>query len=242
MDVKLGKLPVKQDSRNLKLTRYLIPAELPPIPPSMDWGRQGQTWPMMLNDELGCCTWATAGHMVQTWTANAGAEVIIPDSTIRAGYLKMSPGDVGCYELDVLNHWRKEGIGGHKITAFVGLDEANVDHIKAAVYLFGGVYIGLSLPLTAQEQVGKVWQVVKGPGSNPGSWGGHAVNIVGYMPDGLICITWGAEQVMTWKFWKKYTDESYGIISPDFFKSGKSPNGFDRNTLIYDLQKIKEAA
>ena len=46
--------------------------------------------------------------------------------------------------------------------------------------MFGGVYIGLALPVTAQTQ--DVWDVVAGGGANAkkGSWGGHCVFVPKY--------------------------------------------------------------
>ena len=49
-----------------------------------------------------------------------------------------------------------------------------------AIWLFGGAYVGVELPLRAQSQ--DVWDVPANPGPDdePGSWGGHAVYLVGY--------------------------------------------------------------
>lgn len=56
----------------------------------------------------------------------------------------------------------------------------HVAEIATAIWLFGGAYIGVELPLTAQNQ--EVWDVPArpGPDDEPGSWGGHAVYVVGY--------------------------------------------------------------
>ena len=55
-----------------------------------------------------------------------------------------------------------------------------IPDIATAIWLFGGAYIGVELPVTAQKQ--DVWDVPANPGPNdePGSWGGHAVYLVGY--------------------------------------------------------------
>jgi len=60
--------------------------------------------------------------------------------------------DNGAVELDVLNQWRQVGIGGHKIGAFVAVSPSDAREVKEAIYLFGGVYIGISLPLAWQGQ------------------------------------------------------------------------------------------
>ena len=164
--LKLGKKPAHHDPRTLQMANYL---ELPAIPPAQDWTKKAaSSWGMMLNDKLGDCTCAAVGHIIQAWTANAGPkEVVLPDQTILktyeavTGYKPSEPStDRGAVELDVLKYWRKTGVGGYKIDAFVALEPRNHAHIQAAVDLFGGSYIGLALPLSAQTQ--KVWSV---PGS-----------------------------------------------------------------------------
>jgi hypothetical protein len=57
---------------------------------------------------------------------------------------------------------------------------APVPDIATAIWLFGGAYIGVELPIRAQNQ--DVWDVPANPGpeDEPGSWGGHAIYLVGY--------------------------------------------------------------
>ena len=133
----------------------------------------------------------------------------IPDSTIVQyyeqwdGYNPADPtSDQGGVELDVLNDWRQQGFAGHTLDAFTAIDlgtqgaglvtcaseirnqqaeyGAARHLIQSAIWLFGGAYIGVELPLTAQKQ--DVWDVTSGnhPDAEPGSWGGHAVYVVGY--------------------------------------------------------------
>ena len=103
--------------------------------------------------------------------------------------------------------------------------------------LFGGLYIGVSLPASAQNQ--DVWDVATGPDAEAGSWGGHCVNVVGYDADGLTVVTWGATKRMTWAFWLAYVDEAYAILSNDFLTTaGQTPNGFDLAALTNDLRAV----
>ena len=121
----------------------------------------------MLNDKLGDCTIAGAAHAVQVWTANTGRMVTVPDDTIERyyekwdGYVPGKPGtDTGGIELDVLNDWQKQGFDGNPLMAFADPKHANLVEVRQSIALFGGVYIGLSLPLTAQTQ--EVWDVAPG--------------------------------------------------------------------------------
>jgi len=230
----------------LQLANYVLP-ELPNAPSEADFSAKVKDWGMMLNDKLGCCTVAAPGHEIQQWTANAGSQQTPPDDSILSAYEAVSgyrPGqpetDRGANMLNVLKFWRKTGIGGHKIGAFASVDPTNFDHIRAAIWIFGSAYLGISLPKSAQKQ--DVWDVPAG-GANgdgaPGSWGGHAVEVAGYSPKGVFVVTWGAVKLMTWDFFKTYVDEAYAIISQDFLANGKTPNnGFNMETLKADLKLV----
>jgi len=242
-NMKLGKLVAKHDPRTLKLGKYL---QLLTPKPAVDWTKAIADWGMMLNDNLGCCTIAAMGHAMQVWTANSwSSEFTVPDSAILqkyemwAGYNPADPStDQGAVELDVLNKWRQSppGFWGQKLLAYAEPDPANINHVKLATELFGGVYIGLSLPISAQTQA--VWDVADGPNGEPGSWGGHAVFVPAYDATGLTCITWGQLKKMTWAFWAKYCDESHALLGADWVNQ-KSPEGFDLATLQADLGQIK---
>jgi hypothetical protein len=241
--MKLGKLAPKHDSRTLHLANYLNTGKLPPIPAQKDWSGKVPEWQELCNDRLGCCTISGAGHLIMDWSANVGNEIIPADSDIITAYSAVGgydpqtgENDNGAYELDVLNYWRKTGVAGHKIDAYAACEPRNHAHIKASVYLFGGCYLGLALPLSAQNQ--SIWSVTRGPDSVPGSWGGHAVPIVAFSPHALTVVTWGELKQMSWSFLDKYTDESYAILSQDFINGGKAPNAIDWTSLQADLSKI----
>jgi hypothetical protein len=220
---------------------------------------------MMANDTIGDCTCAAAGHMIECWTTHLGdaftpsnAQIIAAYSAV-SGYIIGNPAtDNGAAELDVLNYWRQKGIAGHKIDAYSALDLNNDLHpsrdneprnqecVKQAISLFGGAYIGLALPLSAQQQtvwdVPSLWSRLRGQDA-PGSWGGHAVPVLAYDSDSLTCITWGAKKRMTWQFFAQYCDEAYAPLSRDWLnKQGKNPEGLDADSLEADLREIDESA
>lgn len=241
--MKLGKLSPRHDPRTLHLANYLRPEALPKIPTQKDWSGKVPAWPMYLNDTIGDCTIAGAAHLIQEWTANASIEAYPTDADVLVAYSAVSgydprtgANDNGAVELDVLNYWRKTGVAGHKIYAYTALEPRNHSHIKAAVYLFGGCYIGLALPLSARNQ--DIWSVTRGPDSRPNSWGGHAVPIVAFDEHLLTVVTWGALKKMTWSFADAYMDESYAILSQDFVKDGIAPNAINWASLQQDLKQV----
>ena len=245
--IKLGKLPYVHDDRNLKLADYLIHPELPPLPETYDWFQRISRFGPMCNLDVGDCVVAGAGHMVQTWTANQGKEVVIPDQDIIALYSQLTGYDPKTGDNDTglnigafLKYWRTTGVAGHKIGAYVMVNPHDHGQLAYANYLFGGVYCGLALPLTAQKQ--QIWDVtdpsLTGKAA-PGSWGGHCVNLGIHDPLGYVFSTWGEEQYATGPFVKAYCDEAYAIISQDFLDgTGKAPNGFDLDSLTKDLQAV----
>jgi hypothetical protein len=244
---KLGRKAIKTDTRTLAFGDYLTPA-LPPPPAAADWTHGIDNWGMMLNDTLGDCTIAGRQHAIQVWSVNLGNEITLPDADALAAYEQWcgynpddSSTDQGGIELDVLTDWKQKGgsLDGHPLLAFADPKPARLIEIRQSIALFGGVYIGLSLPLTAQKQ--DVWDVVPNGGDDaePGSWGGHAVFVPKYDANGFTCITWGQPKIITLAFWKKYCDEAHTLLSPDWIAAQGAPSGFDLSQLQADLKAIR---
>jgi hypothetical protein len=244
--LKLGRKAKSEDARTLRLADYLDDAVLlPAIPETFDLAPKGVSYPMYGNDHLGDCTCACVGHLIQVWTALAGAPATPADAVVEKLYIpETGSDDTGRMEIDVLNYWKTTGTDdGHKIAAYVSVDPSNHDHVRAALYLFGGVYDGVALPKTAQGQ--PVWDVVGDPADEngpayPGSWGGHAIPKLPVW-DGKTfqVVTWGAVLEETIAFNDAYTDESYAIVSPDFFGAdAKTIDGFAIGDLESDLADL----
>jgi hypothetical protein len=240
----LGKLPVRTDVRTLSLGRYVDPQVLPTPPPKFTESASVGSWPMYANDRIGDCTTAAAGHMIEAWTAAArGEAVVIPEQAVLDAFEHVKlvdplTGEEGAVELDVLRYWRNEGIGGHTIGAYARVSVHNERLVETGTWLFGGLYIGVQLPVTAQSQEIWDWTGSLSGDARPGSWGGHAVDVVGYDAQGLTFVTWGDLKQMTWAFWDRYCDEAYCILSEDFLAEGKAPNGFDLPALKADLALV----
>jgi hypothetical protein len=241
---RLGKLPVRTDVRTLSLARYVDRAKLPDPPAALDLTERVHEWPMYANDRIGDCTTAAAAHMIEAWTAEArGHATEVSEPAVLAAFDRVKlvdpvTGEEGAIELDVLRDWHSHGVARHRIAAYVRVPVHDHTLVRTAAWLFGGLYIGLQLPLSAQRQ--RTWDWLgwlTGP-ARPGSWGGHAVNVVRYSTGSLTVVTWGRLQDMTWRFWDRYCDEAYCILSHDFLDGDRAPNGFDLDALRADLALV----
>lgn len=219
----------------LQLRRFLRDDQFPVTPTSIDWTTRVAEWPMYLNDELGCCTVAAAGHMTQAWTTyGAGHTATVADSEILTAYQAVSgyiPGqpdtDQGAVMQDVLDYWRKTGVGGHKILAFAEVDVRDMAEVYAALYLFGHVYVGVNLPYAALDQfdAGQPWQVADDDG---GLAGGHAVDVGWRNGTAMKAITWGRTQMLDEAWWRSYVEEAWVVCSTEWLtETGGGPQGLD---------------
>jgi hypothetical protein len=239
---RLGRSAVRHDPRTLKLGKYMT--TLAPPPPSVDWTKGVTQFGTMLNDQLGCCTIAGAGHAVQIFSANTVGEVTVTDTDILAyyekwdGYDPSDPStDQGGVELDVLKNWQQQEFAGHALIAFADPSVGSQTEVKQAIALFGGAYIGMEVPTSIMNNVPPVWDVAADDG---GIAGGHCVFVTGYDADTLTFISWGVLYKMTWAFWARYVDEAHALLSKDFLAAnGLDPSGFDLAQLQADLGEIQ---
>lgn len=242
--VKLGKkLGKVEDPRTFQIRNLTSLSELS-IPRSWGLGHGHETVPMFANDRIGDCTIASNGHRIitQERAVGQGREIQLSDADIIKAYSDITgynpqtgANDNGAYLLDVSNYMRRVGLGKekdgspHVVTAFaeVGIKE---EYARAGAVLFGGLYLGVWLPVSAQSQ--HIWSVPpNGPvgDGEPGSWGGHAIYASGYDPAGVYFYTWGSLMKMTWEFFKVYCDEAYVFITEDYLYKVRqtTPRGFD---------------
>lgn len=243
--MRFGKSEPKIDPRTLKLSRYMGEFD---VPERMDWsiGRYGP----LANNRIGNCTAVTAHHLTQTWSQARGSGNYYKPTAAQAvrTYAKFTgyddatgKRDNGAVVLDVLRKWRKEGLStGHKAHAFAQVDDDSIDSIKAACWLFGGLYLGFALPSYVEGEY-RHWSSPgskRGPTTKPYSGGGHAVAMLGYTKEHALIASWGAKIQVAWGFVDKYLDEAYAVLSKDWATDGLAPNGFAFDALNRDLDLI----
>lgn len=253
-DYKLGKAHPDWDrvEKILKFEAYVKHEELAEvIPTAYDWTHGIRDWGMLANDRLGICVIASAFHQVMAWakatgrTSHLTEAMCIQDYSKFTGYDPSDPStDQGTNLSTFMGQWLHQGLGyNHKLVAYMTLEAGNVKSVEQALYLFGGLTIGLNLPRSAANQVGSLWTVVGGPNGVPGSWGGHGVPLLRYAMGCKTCVTWAKTQVMTDGFLQKYCDEAYATVSQDFIdSSGRDPLGFDLQQMLADLARRRASA
>ena len=265
--VKLGGRKAVYDPRTLNFQMFTTP-QLPSPPPVVKYSGGVKEWGMMLNgpntygdgvpaDGLGDCTIAAPAHADQVWTLNAtGKMVTIPDSAVLLAYEQADgyhPGnpntDNGGDLLTVAKYLRTHGLPGRPpIDAFVAVHQVmdgqmlqlDLTATRQAQWLFGGLSVGLQLPLAWQTD--KVWHAGSpyDPNYQPGSWGPHNAWIVDYNSLGPVYITWGELIQGTWNGLLAYCDQALAFISKDQLRAtgGFSFSGFQWDKLETFLQLV----
>lgn len=206
------------------------------LPPSQTYWSKRAPIPLRSygNTEHGCCTRAKqAVAQTRMERLEQKKTINITDDEVLRVYYAMTErlyggGDTGAYETDALDCWRNpeqtfKAEDGHPYTidAYLKLNPADIDEVKAALALSGakGIAFCMNLPLAfADRRPPQTWDIPDGQALigkwMPGSWGGHSLNANGYTKDGVITDhTWEMpNQVITWDAWAAYCDEAHVVI------------------------------
>jgi hypothetical protein len=250
-----GKKAARADARRLQFSSYTA-AALPAPPDECDRTYGITDWTDMANSGTdqpppavricGDCAWAAAGHAIMAWSMGTTKKpLILSAQTIVDAYASTgyNPGtganDNGSNLIDTQEYWRTTGIGGNKIAAYAGVSIQGPLQVKEAIFYYGGCYIGVNLPGSAEQQTDAnlAWT---SPWFSP-IVGGHCVQLLSYTAKYLWCITWGKIQAMTWDFFFRYCDEAYAIVDPLWIgASGISPSNLNLDALIADLGVVNQ--
>lgn len=232
---KLGALPPVRPYGLAELAVYAkgkIPA-----PPASVAAPAVPSWGMFLNDTYGDCTVAGVAHAIEAWNVEVNERDPIPtDEETKAAYFALTGGaDSGCVEADVLKTWHNEGLFGHKIAGYAPVGVHDLTGFHQAVAFYGGAYLGVALPASAQEQFAyqEEWDVVPGSPIE----GGHCILAVGYDQHSVQCVTWGSVVNVSYPWLAHYLTETWAIIGNQFTEAGKGPL-LDLATLQADLALI----
>lgn len=249
MNLRLGKLAPVFDRRDRLFSHYIDRSKLPEIPEQFGHEPIIDDWRMLANDRAGCCVFSGGAHETMLLSAIGGNGMVFNDDGVLAdyaavtGYNPENPAtDQGTLTRDAMNYRRQTGLidfsgKRHKILAYVALEPGNIDDLKAAMYIFGAVGIGIQFPNSAMAQFdeGDPWEVAAGATTD----GGHYVPLVGKRQN-FISVTWGKAQEVTERFLKTYTDEAWAFVSEEFLQTGRTPEGFALDDLMSDLALLSK--
>jgi hypothetical protein len=227
------------------------PATFPPAPDSLA-ALQAISWGMDGNDTLGDCTIAGADHVIAAANALLNTNDPRPSlPVLEAQYKVLSPNDQGCVIANVLQAWRSQGLfqmpgGSNKIGQYAPFDQRKATEFHQVIAFTGAAYLGIACPQSAQQQFAKQvqtgelvpWTVVKG---SPIA-GGHCIVAVGYIEEGLLCVSWGGVVLVTWPFLRKYCDEGWALLTQELGEKGADTLGLDVAQLNADLDALPRAA
>jgi hypothetical protein len=260
MAYKYGRRPPK-NAPALRLGSFLTGA-IPPHPASEDYLAELPGWQMLGNDKAGDCnavTWANLRRLVtgmlstenypsqaQVWqfyqTQNPGFD---PSGTSQTN----GPGSAHDQGMDIqtgLEYLQATGgPDGVKAVAFAKVDHTKLTEVKAALAIFGGLWLGIQvLDANQQEfQRGKPWTDVRGSKID----GGHAILGGGYHPD-IKFITWAKETSFAPSFWagvvqgSPLVQEAWTVIWPEHLGTKSFEQGINLRQLEADYQALTGSA
>jgi hypothetical protein len=250
---RLGKHAPTIKPKTLRISDFLNLSVLPTPPAAFDWSQPADkqlAYGMDGNDKWGDCVFASGCHHIGTWTGNTGTEQIATAADALDAYGRFTgwkPSDPstdrGASMLLTATRWRNEPIFGHTIAAFASVDIHRLDLVAAATYLFGGLWIGWSLP--SAWQGADAWEA--SPGGiltgrwAPGSWGGHATHSPAHSPRLIDIVTWQSHVPATIPAFEAYADEAYVLISTDTWAcltGDRCPAGVDGAALRAALSLV----
>jgi len=253
---RLGRRRPVARCRALALGNYLMRSYAPP-PATADWtaAAAAALAKVYLNDRLGDCVIAWGGHLEGVLTGNAaGAPIIYTDAQIEGvysavgGYVPGDPStDDGCDEETFLNYIQASGFaGGTKIDAWIRVNAADPQEVRAAIDLFGAITITMELPDAWLDNdmptgPGFTWDVAGD--SDPEN--GHCVGSASYQPGKVGLSTWGMYGWLTDAALAAYAvpragGGCYVVLSEDWINktSRDAPPGFDFSQLQADIASM----
>lgn len=260
---KYGRTPFNPERPHLVLEKYLHPrtplsrASLPPVTLLADVDRASAvpSWPMYMNDQLGCCVPAGKGHMfgAMSWYGS-GVEALFADSEIVATYSRdggyvagEASTDQGCDMQTALANAVTYGMTDttgkvHKALGYARFGNPADEVLLGQVLdVFGSVYVGINVQQVIETEfdAGQPWTYVPGQ-----PWaGGHCVVLQRRYPSTsapvLEYVTWGALQRAYSTFQAHAAEEAWAVVTQDWVRAnGTSVEGMNVAQLLADMADV----
>lgn len=249
--MKLGKTPARPRPKDITLAEVVkAGTTLHQAPVGFGHYETVTDWQMLGNDQYGDCVWAGGDHetmMINAMnqrTVSFTEENALADYAAVTGFNPDDPNtDQGTDMHAAMDYRRGTGLVDaqgqrHKIGAYVSLEPGNWAQMLEALRAFDFVAIGFEFPDYAMDEfnAGKPWTYRSGGQID----GGHYVPVVGRPHSWTIAVvTWGAVQLMGRRFYEHYSDEAYGIVTPETLDgTGRTPEGLDLAALNFALAAL----
>lgn len=209
-----------RDLQGVQLFKAL--PRIPGIPPACDWSEK-MTKPIgfLGNNTLRDCCFASIGHLCNLYLGVHGKKTDVTEAEIKRDYLDHTNGqDVGAELRAVLTRFKGKNdlaIAKHRCAAFVRLNHRDIDTLRAAIYLFGGVYAAVQGPSNLTDM--ETWKV-EAPRWRPDPSMGHCIPLVGFGQKHFVAASWNALPVMSLGYQQKYMVEAWAVVSAEWFYPG----------------------
>jgi len=240
----LGRLaPTPEQKAKVLPLKNFVQLAARPAPPTCDLFTKAKKTlgQMMGNDEQGDCVAVTVFKQLGIHTAEVpgGTEVTANTNEVLKWYHEVGgPGDNGLYIIEALNHARDKGFKTvgvvHKIDGYVAVDNTNAALMNVALFMFGGLHVGVALPREWYEHADNndVWDI-----TSSGVVGGHSIPFTGYDQQFFKLATWAKQPRITRAAVsdRRWVDECYAVLGKDWYNA----DGLDAHGL--NVKALKEA-
>jgi hypothetical protein len=237
----------------LSMTRFLT-SPVPAHPSSEDYLATLSDWQMLGNDVAGDCNAVAWANMRRLVTATLAKEYYPTQAQVWEFYQTQNPqfdpnataqtngpgsgADQGMEVQTGLEYLHATGgPDGVKAIAFAKVDQRDLAQVEAALAIFGGLWLGITVLDANQQQFAndQAWTDVSGSPID----GGHAILGGGYTPD-VKFISWARETQFDPSFWNgsvqsaPLVEEAWVVIWPEHLGSEAFVQGVNLTQLAAD--------
>lgn len=215
---------------------FRTPVGLPSIALPIDWTKDWTLlFPILGNNRYGCCMYDAGIHIDQAMTGSVGTEAVYDENVVIQAYLRLSGGDRGLSEGQIVSEWTK-GLCGNSSASILDsldIDVTDTELVKSAIYLFGGVQFIFTVPDAWINSFanGVVWDAP----ATPDPRNGHGVAWLGVNEqDRVRLATWGGYVWITAEGVKVCNPSGFVPFSLRWFdpNTGLAPNGLSYDQLV----------
>lgn len=254
-----GVCPPRVSHPAARLEHFVHGLALPVPPPAVHYNQRNPlgVFDALGNDEFGDCAFAGLLHLWDIWNGTARAtkwdalnlyKAVYPDFDFHKVLAGDENADPGADLQTVLAYVKAHGMwrdGRGKIAGWVKVNPANIEHVKLAIWLFGGLYGGMGIPDALANDPpaagGFIWDLAGAPDAA----NGHCIPLVGFNDNEIVCATWGlvggiTPRAVAYYFAEPQGGELYAPLSPDWVDrvTARAPNGFRLDELQAYLRMV----